>query len=94
MKRILATVLSILLFSGGLLVSNNILQTKTEAGVMQMRALYDQPKDTIDVVMLGSSHVHCGINTAKLFSDYGIAGYDLSSAEQSLWVSYHYLKEI
>ncbi|WP_026490557.1 hypothetical protein [Butyrivibrio sp. XPD2002] len=94
MKRIIATALSIIVFVSALWVFNNILRTKTEAGVMQMRALYDQPKDTIDVVMLGSSHVHCGINTAKLFSDYGIAGYDLSSAEQSLWVSYHYLKEI
>lgn len=94
LKRIIATALSIILFMSALLISNNILKTKTEAGIMQMRALYDQPENTIDVVMLGSSHVHCGINTAKLYMDYGIAGYDLSSAEQSLWVSYHYLKEI
>ncbi len=94
MKRIIACLLSVIIFISCFNIADNILRTKTEAGVTQMRALYDQPKNTIDVVFLGSSHVHCGINTAKLFEDYGIAGYDLSSAEQSLWVSYHYLKEI
>ncbi|SDB28520.1 hypothetical protein [Butyrivibrio sp. INlla16] len=94
MKRIIVTSISLIVFFCLLSVANNVLCVKTEAGVTQSRALYDQPKNTIDVVMLGSSHVHCGINTARLFTDYGIAGYDLSSAEQPLHVSYHYLKEL
>ena len=94
LTRITATLLSIIIFIVAITIANNILCTKTEAGITQLRALYDQPKNTVDVVMLGSSHVHCGVNTAKLFNDYGIAGFDLSSAEQPIWVSYHYLKEI
>lgn len=56
--------------------------------------MYYQPKDSIDVVMLGSSHIHCDINTAKLWRDYGISAYDYSAAEQPLWMTYHYLVEI
>lgn len=61
---------------------------------MQARAMYDQPKDTIDVVFMGSSHIHCDVNTALLWEKYGIASYDYSAAEQPLWITYYYLKEI
>lgn len=63
-------------------------------GIRQTKYMYSQPKDSIDVVMLGSSHIHCDINTALLWEDYGIAAYDYSAAEQPLWITYYYLKEI
>lgn len=67
---------------------------KTEHGIMQARTMYDQPRDTIDVVFMGSSHIHCDVNTALLWEKYGIASYDYSAAEQPLWITYYYLKEI
>lgn len=94
MRSIIATILSIAVIISSVQVTDGLLKEKSEDGIMQGVSMYCQPKDTIDVVMLGSSHVHCGINTAKMWNDYGIAGYDFSSAEQSLWVSYYYLKEI
>ena len=42
---------------------------------------------------MGSSHVHCGINTGELYENYGIEAYDFSAAEQTLWETYHYLIE-
>lgn len=71
-----------------------IFQVKSEHGINQMEAMYWQPENSIDVVMMGTSHVHCGINTALLWEKYGIAAYDYSGAEQPLWMTYFYLKEL
>jgi len=72
---------------------NTLFSIKTYHGIMQNRAMYAQPKNSIDVVFLGSSHIHCDVNTAILWDNYGIAGYDYSAAEQPIWITYYYLKE-
>lgn len=72
----------------------SILSIKSQHGVNQSAGMYWQPRQTIDVVMMGTSHVHCGINTGLLWEKYGIASYDYSCAEQPLWITYHYLKEL
>ena len=92
-KSIIAIILSFAVIIGTLGISHILLIERSGHGIKQCLAMYKQPQNTVDVVMIGSSHVHCGINTAKLWKDYGIAGYDYSSAEQPLWISYHYLKE-
>ncbi|SFB76648.1 hypothetical protein [Butyrivibrio sp. YAB3001] len=92
-RRIVAVVLFFAIVIGGLKTADFILKDRTDHGVKQCLGMYEQPKDTVDVVMLGSSHVHYGINTAKLWEDYGISAYDYSTAEQPLWISYYYLKE-
>lgn len=72
---------------------HNIMCVKSPHGINQARAFYYQPKDSIDVLAVGSSHVHCGINPAMLWNFYGIASYDFSAAEQPLWETYYYLVE-
>lgn len=47
----------------------------------------------MDVLFLGSSHVHCNVNTMLLWEEYGMAAYLCTSAEQPLWNTYHYLVE-
>ena len=73
---------------------DRLLGMKNSHGISQARDMYAQPADTIDVVFLGSSHIHCDVNTALLWRDYGIAAYDYSAAEQPLWITYYYLQEI
>ncbi len=73
---------------------SRILRIKSINGVDQARGMYLQPRNSIDVAMVGSSHVHCGVNTGLLYSDYGIAAYDYSGAEQPLWMTYYYLIEL
>ena len=73
---------------------DRLLGLKNAHGISQARDMYAQPEDTIDVVFLGSSHIHCDVNTALLWRDYGIAAYDYSAAEQPLWITYYYLQEI
>lgn len=84
----------ILLFVVTIYLISNILRVKSSHGINQLEGLYWQPTDSIDVVMMGSSHIHCNINTALLWEEYGIAAYDYSGAEQPLWMTYHYLKEL
>ena len=52
-----------------------------------------QEKDTLDVIFLGSSHAYLGIQPMQLWEEYGIASYNLCSAEQPFWVSYYTIKE-
>ena len=94
MKKFIATIISVVVFAVALCGADHVLKDRTDHGVKQCLAMYEQPKDSIDVVVLGSSHVHYGVNIAKLWTEYGISAFDFSSAEQPLWVSYYYLKEL
>lgn len=86
-------VFAVLLY-GSIWCMDRLLCIKTEHGIVQARNMYDQPRNSIDVVFMGSSHIHCDINTALLWEQHGIAAYDYSAAEQPLWVTYFYLKEL
>ena len=92
-KRLTVTIICSALFAGAVTLTDPVLKEKSDSGIKQGLAMYCQPRDSVDVLVLGSSHVHFGLNTAKLWDGYGIPAYDYSSAEQSLWVSYHYLVE-
>ncbi len=72
---------------------SRVLLLKSEDGINQIQALYRQPKDSIDVIFLGSSKVYCDIATGVLWDNYGIAAFDLGGAEAPSWVSYYQLKE-
>lgn len=93
-KKNLIRVGFLVLFLVTIYFAISILRIKSEHGVNQKAGLYMQPKDSIDVVMMGTSHVHCDINTGVLWEKFGIAAYDYSGAEQPLWMTYYYLKEL
>ena len=71
-----------------------VLKVKSGHGIDQQEGLYWQEENSIDVMFLGTSHVHCNINTGLLYDSYGITAYDYSGAEQPLWMTYYYLKEL
>ncbi len=62
-------------------------------GIYQMKKFYEEEKDSIDIVFLGSSHMFCNVSPSVLWKEYGIAGYDLCGSGQPLWNSYYYMKE-
>ena len=72
---------------------DGVMSVKNDHGVRQAIAMYYQPKNSIDVVMMGSSHIHCDIDTGLLWKNYGITSFDYSAAEQPLWMTYYYLIE-
>lgn len=70
-----------------------VLTPKHDFGICSMINFYRLPKDSVDVLVLGTSLAYSGINTNVLWREHGIAAYDLCCAEQPFWVSYYYLKE-
>ncbi|WP_029322640.1 hypothetical protein [Butyrivibrio sp. AE3004] len=93
MKKILTYTAFILAFVITMSSLDRLLSKKSIHGINQAKSFYAQPKDSIDVLMLGSSHIHCDVNTALLWEKYGIAAFDFSAAEQTLWQTYYYFKE-
>ena len=73
--------------------ANFVLTPKHDYGICSMMNLYRQPKDSVDVLAVGTSLAYAGINTNVLWEEYGIAAYDLCSAEQPFWVSYYTIRE-
>ena len=84
----------ILLFLATLYLLSCVLKVKSGHGIDQQEGLCWQEENSIDVMFLGTSHVHCDINTGLLYNRYGITSYDYSGAEQPLWMTYYYLKEL
>ena len=70
-----------------------VLIPKHEYGVCSMMNYYRQPEDSVDVLVVGTSIAYAGINTNVLWEEYGIAAYDLGSAEQPYWITYYTLRE-
>lgn len=79
----------------GLLLSyaSYVLTPKHDYGICSMMNLYRQPENSIDVLVVGTSLAYSGINTNVLWQEYGIAAYNLCSAEQPFWVSYYTIRE-
>lgn len=62
-------------------------------GNQSMDGFYKLDKNTVDVMFYGSSHIYAGVNVARLWDDYGIAGYDLAGTMQTLWNTYYNMEE-
>ena len=70
-----------------------VLTPKYDYGICSMLNLYRQPLNSVDVLAVGTSLFYSGINTNVLWDEYGIAAYNLCSAEQPFWVSYYAIRE-
>lgn len=71
-----------------------VLTPKYDYGICSMVNMYRQPQDSVDVLTVGTSLAYAGINTNVLWCEFGIASYNLCSAEQPFWVSYYTLREV
>lgn len=54
---------------------------------------YEMEEDSIDVIFIGSSVVANAFSPQQIYDDYGIRSYNLASAQQSIFLSYYWLKE-
>lgn len=62
-------------------------------GIYDMTIFYQQEENTVDVLVLGSSHAFEAVNTAVLWNDAGIPSFILAGSMQPMWNTYYYLKE-
>ena len=72
---------------------NRILSFKYDDGICQMEQFYKQEENSIDVLVLGSSHAFVNINPQILYEQEGIEAYNLCASMQPTWHTYYYLKE-
>jgi hypothetical protein len=91
LQRIIKAVAFILIFCVLFSGATYILRNKNEANIVL--PFYDEPKNTLDVIFIGSSHVMCSVYPMELYDRYGIASYVFASSAQLLPQSYYQLKE-
>lgn len=96
MKRVLQVVLFLGLFLWCVSLLNKWLYFKDGSicsGDERIRTMEKLPEDSVDVLIVGSSHVMCGINPVIFWEEEGISAYNLATRAQTLPFSYLYLKE-
>ncbi len=93
-KKVITRICAILILIISIYFLTTVLDFESPHGINQIEGMYWQPKNSMDVVMMGTSHVHFGINTGLLWEKYGIPTYDYSGAEQPLWMTYYYVREL
>lgn len=72
---------------------NHILSFKYGDGIYVLDKFYELENDSVDVLILGSSHAYENINTGTLWDEYGMASFVLGGSLQPLWNTYYYMKE-
>jgi len=58
-----------------------------------METFYAQPENSIDVLVVGSSHTFIDVNTGMLWENYGIPSFVIGGSLQPFWNSYYFIKE-
>lgn len=95
LKRVNAVKLICFICILGILLASfhRIFSFKYVDGIYPLKTFYEEKDDSIDVMFFGSSHVFENVNTGVLWSEYGIAGFDLCGSVQPIWNTYYYIKE-
>lgn len=92
-KRALFLVGLVVLLCLALTGFHNVFSFKYEDGIYNLKRFYNLEDNTVDCLVLGSSHAYENINPAVIWEEAGIATYDLCSSAQPMWNTYYYLKE-
>ncbi len=87
-KYLAITVLTAMLFFAGLYWVTRIV---TPTGSIE--SFYDEPSQTIDVLVVGGSHAMCSIAPVEIYDKTGLTTYNLATWSQPVWISYHYIQE-
>lgn len=93
MRKIARAAAFLLVFLLVYFAVDGVLSTKTEDGIGTLKKYYALPKDTVDVLFVGSSHIGMNLDPSLMMEEYGQAGYALWGGMQPVWNSYYYIKE-
>lgn len=77
----------------GFAITVQVLRFKNVDGVYMMESFYKQEDNTVDVLVLGTSHAFEHFNPGVLWEEHGMASYVLGGPNQRLWNTYYFLKE-
>lgn len=93
MKNIVRILCFCMLLGLVLWKTDSVLAVKYGDGIYGMTRFYQLDNETVDVLILGSSHAFEDVNTGVLWEQYGMASYVLAGSVQPMWNTYYYLKE-
>lgn len=88
-KFLFVFIIAIFLFS----YVNKVLRFKYGDGISVLDTFYSLEENSVDVLVLGSSHAFEDINPAVLYEENGMASFVLAASSQPMWNTYYYLKE-
>lgn len=88
--KIIAFLVAVVLTFAGM---EYVLSFKYLDSTFKADSFYKQEENTVDVLVLGSSHAYQGLNTAVFWQEYGIAAFNFCGAAQPIWNTYYYLEE-
>ena len=89
----LMILLSILYCINQVLMPKYILKNSTWPTTSSYNQFYEMEENSIDVLFLGSSVAVNAFSPQEIYNDYGIRSYNLGSEQQSIFLSYFWLKE-
>lgn len=92
-KTILKIICFFLLLILSLGIVNNTLKLKFSSGIAHLGSFYELEPNSVDVLVIGSSHASASFCTGELWKNYGMATYVLAGPAQPLHNTYYYLKE-
>lgn len=92
-KRLGKLLAVLLAFLAALNAVWSALSFKYGDGIMDLKYFYQEEDNSIDLLVMGSSHAFENINTGVLYDSYGIAAYVLAGSVQPYWSTYFYLIE-
>jgi hypothetical protein len=93
MKRAAKIICFLVLLGGAYWYADGVMQIKMDSALIEYRRFYKLKKNTLDVLILGSSRAFCDINPAIMWIEKGILSYHLSTSAQPFWISYYNLIE-
>ena len=93
LKRSLALLLILIFTLGSVWALDSVLLIKRYDGVKPMESFYAQKPHTVDVLLMGNSHMGVHADTATLWQEYGISAFALWGGVQPMWNTYHFLVE-
>lgn len=85
--------ISALLFARRILVPRYVYQNSEIASTSTMEGFYKLKRNSVDVLILGSSHLADGLIPQEIYDSSGITSYNLSFEQESPMLSYYLLRE-
>ena len=91
LRRLVSAVCFLALFALLFTGTTQLLRNKNSAGAVL--SLYEEPKDSLDVVFIGSSHILNSVFPMELWAEYGIVSNNFGQHGQTIPISYYMVQE-
>ena len=94
LRRVCAAVLFLALAAALLALAGQVLRPPQVSYGSTWRAYRAEPEGTIDVLYFRSSYAYCDFDPVEIYRHSGLTGYVMGGSEQTMAITYWYLREI